>query len=254
MTIAAQSTVTTRVILTSTSGIRRLQTSGLLTEEPLAADQLARGGVGVPPCRVNPRGLVGLVEQDADLRSLEQCHRVRTIRWWHTVQRGPRRVQSAIRKIENAELEVPPEVPGACCARGLECLDRDRRLLKAHRQVAKVDEFGWAEGPQGSRFPAQRERGGAVALPLTNRREGVDRDQAFGVSSVTSRIEGRASARGAAVPRCQAWGSNSRLMRQPWRRSAARRFSASPSAYSNGRRPASALKRFGAAGCRRTNR
>ena len=63
-----------------------------------------------------------------------------------------------------------------------------------------MDEFGWAEGPQGSRFPAQRERGGAVALPLTNRREGVDRDQAFGVSSVTSRIEGRASARGAAVP------------------------------------------------------
>ena len=79
ITIAAQSTVTMRVVLTLTSTVRRLQTSRLLTEELFPADQFACGGVRVPASGFDPRCLVGLVEQHADLRSFEERHRVAAI-------------------------------------------------------------------------------------------------------------------------------------------------------------------------------
>ena len=173
-----------RVILRSTSGIRRLQTSGLLTaEESLPADQLASGAVGVALRCLDSGGLVGLVEENADLRSLEERQQV------GAMEGGTR--SSAVRaasSFRSARYNTPSSRlrarPAASPPRARPGLDRDGRLLEAHREVAEVDQFGGGRRPQYARAFWRSASAAARCPPLANRRKGVDGARRSGASAI----------------------------------------------------------------------
>src|SRR5687768_6170247 len=92
--------------LSSFAKARRKRRAFSLLEEPFAGDELARHIVGMSASRGNAGRCVRLMQQYADLCTLERSHRVSGVGRRNAVERVPRFGKAARGQVKDAKLEV----------------------------------------------------------------------------------------------------------------------------------------------------